>query len=119
MATIITVSARQVRSGTVTTGARNIPAGSTGSIMLRFDIAEPDLSDPAKTATLTIQRRANAQAPWLAWVAMSWQGGPATKPGGQRQPAVGGNVAEVAGQQVRLIAALSQSLNTGLVIELP
>lgn len=119
IATIITITTRAVRSGTITTAARNIPAGMVGNIWLRFDIAEPDLSDPAKSATLRIQRRLNASSAYADWAAMSWQGGPETKPGANRQPSIGGPAEELAGQQARMIAVLTQSITTGLIIELP
>ena len=119
MAQTITLTTRAFRSGTITTAGRNIQAGTVGSVMLRFDIAEPDLSDPAKTASLQVQRRTGPPAAWLDWAGMTWQDGPATKPGANRQPSIGGDAAELAGWQVRLIATLDQPITAGLVLELP
>lgn len=115
---VITLATRTVRSGTITTPSRAINANATGQIGLQFDIAEPDLSDPTKTATLTTQRSTDGGNTWQTWSAMTWQGGPPTAPK-NRQPGLFGEAAEVRGQRVRAVVVLGASITTGVVIVLP
>ena len=116
---VITLATRSVRSGTITTPNRLVNANSVGPIGVQFDIAEPDLSNPAKTATLTIQRSTDGGATWETWAAVTWQGGPETLPGKNRQPGVFGEASEIRGQRVRARVVLDASLTTGVTLITP
>lgn len=114
----ITLATRSVRAGSFS-AARNIAANVSGVYNIALDVAEPDLSDPAKTASIVVERSPDGGATWQFVRAITWQGGPPTRPGASRQPACGGAAAEIAGFRARGTVTLGASTNTGLIIVLP